>query len=289
MTRRRTYWHLEPLGRKPSEYEVVSSKLLYYVDRGGFEVATPIGHWYKQHQTGSPLACTDWEAFRDPRETTYAKYTELQRRKETYVDGLLQSIETTGYDRRLTPGCLELHDRLVAPLRYPMHGLQMIASYIGSMAPSGRIVIPCLFQAADEIRRIQRIAYRVRQLQAIDPVLGTRSKDVWQRAPKWQPLRQLVEQLLVTYDWGEAFVALNVVVKPALDRLWLGRFGERLALAGDEVTQKIFQSLDEDCAWHRDWTAALLALVDHGPLAGWRERWEPRVAAAVHALEGDAP
>jgi len=198
----------------------------------------------------------------------------------------LQSIETTGHDQRLGAECLALHDRLIAPLRYPMHGLQMVASYVGSLAPSGKIVIACAFETGDEIRRIQRLAYRLRQLQAIDPALGARAKDHWLREPRWQPLRELVEQLLVTYDWGEALVALNLVVKPALDRLWLGRFGDRLALAGDEVTQKIFHSLAEDCAWHREWTAALLALVDTPDvITGWCGTWEPRVAAAVAALE----
>jgi len=32
-------------------------------------------------QQESPLTCTSWEEFRDPRETTYTKYTEIQRDK----------------------------------------------------------------------------------------------------------------------------------------------------------------------------------------------------------------
>ena len=156
MKPQRTFWHLEPLKRKPSEYDVVTSNLLYYVGRG-FEVQTPLADWYQRHQRGSPLRCRDWERFRDPRETTYSKYTDLQRKRETFVDGLLGSIEVTGYDRRLSPACVRVVDRVLGPLRYPVHGLQMAASYVGSMAPSGRIVIASLLQAADEIRRVQRL------------------------------------------------------------------------------------------------------------------------------------
>jgi toluene monooxygenase system protein E len=193
MNPQRTYWHLEPLKRKPSEYEVVTSNLLYYVDRG-FEVQTPLADWYQQHQRGSPLRCRDWERFRDPRETTYSKYTDLQRKREIFVDGLLAAIETTGYDRRLSPACVRVVDRVLGPLRYPVHGLQMAAAYVGSMAPNGRIVIACLLQAADEIRRVQRLAYRMRQLQETHEGFGARSKAVWEQDPAWQPLRKVIER-----------------------------------------------------------------------------------------------
>jgi len=72
----------------------------------------------------------------------------------------------------------------------------MTAAYVGSMAPGGRIVVACLFQAADEMRRIQRLAYRMRQLQGTHPGFGSESKSAWD--PHWQPLRAVIEKLLVT-------------------------------------------------------------------------------------------
>ena len=45
----------------------------------------------------------------------------------------------------------------------------MLAAYIGKMAPSSRITIAASFQAADEMRRVQRLAYRMRQLQVTHP------------------------------------------------------------------------------------------------------------------------
>jgi Methane/Phenol/Toluene Hydroxylase len=40
------------------------------------------------------------------------------------------------------------------PLRFPGHGLQMLAAYIGKMAPSSRITMAASFQAADEMRSV---------------------------------------------------------------------------------------------------------------------------------------
>jgi Methane/Phenol/Toluene Hydroxylase len=39
----------------------------------------------------------------------------------------------------------------------------------------------------------------------------------WESAAEWQPRRELLENLLIAYHWGEAFTALNVAVKPTLD------------------------------------------------------------------------
>src|SRR4051812_43627663 len=86
----KTYWHLRDAGRLPSEYELVTSRLLYYVGRG-FEVDVPLAQWYRQYQQDSPFSCSDWELFGDPRQTTYARYTSLQHDREVFVDGLLQS------------------------------------------------------------------------------------------------------------------------------------------------------------------------------------------------------
>jgi hypothetical protein len=58
--------------------------------------------------SATPLNCSKWEAFRDPRETTYTKHTELQMKKETFVDGILEEIEATSYDRTLSARWLQI-------------------------------------------------------------------------------------------------------------------------------------------------------------------------------------
>jgi toluene monooxygenase system protein E len=297
MSEQRTYWHLAHLKRKPTDYDIATSRLLYYVGRG-FEVNTPFSAWHERFGKGSALIISDWEHFRDPRQTTYTKYTELQKTKETFVDGLLKSIEETAYDAQLNPAWIRLLSRTLAPLRYPIHGLQMAAGYVGHMAPSGRLVIACAFQAADEMRRIQRLAYRTCQLQGRDPELARKSRSDWEGQRAWQPLRRAVERLLVTYDWGEAFAALNLALKPAFDELFMRRFADLARAAGDDLLSGLLFSLNEDCRWHRDWTASLVRLViderqeNLSVLQGWLSKWDPVVESAlegVAALFEDLP
>jgi toluene monooxygenase system protein E len=286
---KRTYWHLSDLGRKPTDYDIATSRLHYWTARG-FEVKVPVSEWYERYQRGSELRCRDWEEWGDPRQTTYTTYTTMQRTREAFVNGLLDSI-SDDYDRGLSPQWVALLNRVLAPLRYPGHGLQMVAAYVGNMAPTARITIAATFQAADEMRRVQRLAYRMRQLQVTHPEFGRTAQQTWQDDPIWQPLREVIETLLVTWDWGEAFVALQFVLKPAFDELFMKHFGRLARAAGDDVLDRMFFSLNEDCAWHRAWSESLLltAIRDTPESASaierWIENWVPRVSRAVSALQ----
>jgi toluene monooxygenase system protein E len=289
MAQKRTYWHLSDLGRKPTDYDIATSRLHYWTARG-FEVKVPVTEWYERYQRGSELRCSNWEAWGDPRQTTYTAYTTMQRAREAFVNGLLDSI-SEDYDRGLSQQWVALLERVLAPLRYPGHGLQMVAAYIGSMAPTARITIAATFQAADEMRRVQRLAYRMRQLQATHPEFGRTAQQIWQDDPIWQPLREVIETLLVTWDWGEALVALEFVLKPAFDELFMTQFGRLARTAGDDVLDRLFFSLNEDCAWHRSWSESLIvtAIRDTPESASsvvrWIETWTPRVSRAVSALQ----
>jgi toluene monooxygenase system protein E len=178
----------------------------------------PLGDWYRRYQP-SALVCDDWDRFVDPRETI---------REVRGLPG--QGRTSTGCcDRsrtRLRPktrsGVVDTGATL-PPLRHLYHGLQMLAAYVGQMAPSGRITIVAALQAADEMRRVHRLAYRMAMLRRLRPGFGETGKQLWERDPVWQPLRRLVEMLLVTWDWGEAFAAVNLG-EAVLDRFFLGDF-----------------------------------------------------------------
>lgn len=294
MAQQKTYWHLLSQKRMPNEYEIVTSKLLCYTGEGftgkRFELDVPLRPWYRQYQEGSSFVCSSWEKFRDPRKTTYTKYTQLQREKEVFVDGILDEIEVTGYDKEISPTWLPVLSRLVAPLPYPFHGFQMLAAYVGHTAPSGRIAIAAALQAGDEMRRVQRIAYRVRQLQLAFPGFADDSKTLWQADPVWQPLREAIERLLTAYDWGESFVGLNLVLKPMMDQLFMKHLSDLALQQGDYLLGQIFYSLDEDCQWHRQWSQALVQMaIEDSPqnldvLQQWVTKWYGLGARAIESL-----
>jgi hypothetical protein len=279
----------------PTDYEIGTTKLHYYVGRG-FEIDVPLGAWFRAHQVESPLvmpAALAWDEFVDPRQTTYASYVALQKDKEAHLEAVHRAIDERGSDRSMDAGWLARLERVWAPFRFAGHGLQMLAAYVGQLAPSGRITVACAFQAADEMRRVQWIAYRIAQLRAIERTFAEGARGVWERDEAWQPMRRLIERMLVTYDWGEALVALNLCAKPIIDHFFLVELGEIAHRYGDGSLRDVTFSLAEDARWHRAWSGALarLAIAARPPneavLRGWVEKWLPSVDEAVRAL-GDA-
>src|SRR6185436_7866888 len=95
-----TYSALGARSARPSDYEIASSRLLYYPERG-FEVDVPLRHWYARYQQGSPFRCDDWESFKDPQETTYTAYTTRSRELELELDRVIERIGLQGDPGRL--------------------------------------------------------------------------------------------------------------------------------------------------------------------------------------------
>ncbi|WP_083906371.1 hypothetical protein [Mycobacterium sp. JS623] len=248
-----------------------------------------------RNREGSALQARGWDQFADPRRTTYRIYTQLQDGREDVVDGLLREIDDAAYDTELDDEWVGFLDRWYSPLRFPVHGLQMLAAYVAQMAPSSRITNCASFQAGDEMRRVQRIAYRTVQLAGppFDDEAAARQRAAWEEAAAFQPLRELIERALVAYDWGESFIVTDAVIKPRIDRLVNQDIAGTLATAnGDPILTSIYFSLDEDARWHREWTAALMRhMVDDNAanaevVSDWIEKWSPLASEALEALAG---
>ena len=293
---RKTYTRLATGRRIPTEYELMSTDLHYnYPRRFELPAGNPVVDWYYRNREGSALQARDWDQFADPRSTTYRIYTQLQDGREDVVDGLLREIDDTGYDAQLDDEWVRFLDRWYSPLRFPVHGLQMLAAYVAQMAPSSRITNCASFQTGDEMRRVQRIAYRTVQLAGppFDDEAVARQRAAWEEAAAFQPLRELIERALVAYDWGESFIVTNAVIKPRIDRLVNQDIAGTLATAnGDPILTSIHFSLDEDARWHREWTAALIRhIVDDNTanaevVSGWIEKWSPLASEALEAFAG---
>jgi toluene monooxygenase system protein E len=289
----KTYSRLQDGRRRLSEYEILSTDLLYiYPD--GFELGggNPVIRWHQQYREGSALSVGDWGPFSDPRATTYRSYTTVQQGREQAVEGLLEEIAHSGYDQALPEPWVRFLHTHYFPLRFPLHGLEMLAAYVGQMAPSSRLMNCATFQAGDELRRMQRIAYRTAQLGCRRPGIDPDEHRIsWEESEHFQPLREIIERALVRYDWGEALILTNVVIKPRLDR-WINEdlAGVLAPANGDPILRSLHFSLGQDSQWHRDWTAeAIRVAIADDPnneevIRRWIDAWDPLAETAVTAL-----
>ena len=213
----KTWSHLAARRRKPSEYEVVSTNLHFSTDNpeAPFELDPnfEMARWFKQYRNASPLTHADWNAFRDPDEMVYRTYNMQQDGQETYVQGLFDQFSARGHDAMLERTWAGSLARLYTPARYLFHTLQMGSAYLTQMAPASTISNCATYQAADSLRWLTHTAYRTKELSKTftDIGFGRDERTYWETDPAWQGWRKLIELALVAWDWGESFVALNLV------------------------------------------------------------------------------
>ncbi|WP_396932086.1 toluene hydroxylase [Mycolicibacterium sp.] len=297
--RRKTWSMFGDVKRRPTPYEAVTGKFLYHFRRDPvpFELDPDwtLNKWYLTHREGSPLQVDDWEDFRDPDRLTYKDYVARQHDREVYVDALIDEHEAAGSAGKLDPSWVNTLQSAFVPLRFPLHILQMVGLYVGQMAPSSYIVNCAHFQAADEMRRIQRFAYWTKVLANAhgDGIAETSAaRQPWEEDPAWQGLRETLERLLIAYDWGEAFTALNIVVKPAVDAFTNNVLGSVADANGDRFLTALCSEFARDARRSQKWTQALTAYaLEREPelsdvFGNWIGQWRPRADQAVEALSG---
>jgi toluene monooxygenase system protein E len=247
----------------PTEYEIVTHAMNHTTTR---KVALEMGpetfanQYLRRHRDEVPLQVDDWNGFRDPDEITYRKYNRMQDEAESFVDRVLEEYAGRRQaDLDHSPRWLEGLGVLLTPQRFPVHGLQMTAAYLAQIGPSSYISNAASFQSADELRRVQRLAYRTKQLQLAHPDRGFGEKDRerWERDAGWQGAREAIERTFAVRDWDAAFVALNLVVKPAFDAIFLFGLAALARQHGDEVDALLLENLAEDSERSGRWSAAL--------------------------------
>jgi toluene monooxygenase system protein E len=296
----RTWSHLTGERRKPSEYEVVSVRLHYHTKNpeAPWELSPelPVSRWYRRYRSESPLRHPDWDEFRDPDALVYRGYNRLQDEAETYIDGVLDELDGERHDATLPRGWVDDLRRLHTPSRYLAHAVQMASAYLSQMAPASTITNCATFQAADSLRWLSHVAYRTRQLADAWPGLGfgTDERIAWESDPAWQGFRRLLEELLVAYDWGETFVALNLVAKPAIAAAIHEPLARAASHRGDRLTPILAQTALRDDARSRRWSVALVRMVGeahgNGPvLERWIAKWVPLAEDAVDRFVAAIP
>ncbi len=294
---RRTFSAFGDVRRMPSEYEIVTHAQNWTLrqNRAATFEQNPssiANLWFLTYRDNSPLQAGNWDAFRDPDALTYKTYVNLQADAESKMAGVLEAHAAAGADTALDADQVTLLGRLLTPARYLYHGFQQVEAYIGYMAPSSYITNAAAFATADFLRRVTTVAYRTRELQLARPEsgIGEAERSLWEDHQGWQPARKAVEYALVSYDWAEAFTALNLVLAPTLEDALLTQLGQAAKDHGDQLTWLITSFLAEDARRRGRWSRALADLAvtqrpeNRAVLGKWAGRWSALADEAALGL-----
>ncbi len=302
ITGMKTWSKLAKNKRRPSEYEIVTTNLQtrHRHRDSAYELSPAPGlamnEWYRKNVFDSPLQHDDWEEFRDPDALIYRVYTRSQDSQEEYIDGLLNEHDEINHDADLQPEWLDMLEKLYTPRRYLQTALQMCASYILQIAPASTITACAGFQEGDEFRWLQRIAYRTQELKIAHPDrgFGKTERENWENDPALQGLRELMEKALIAYDFGESFVAINLVAKTAADET-LRELCSTARRFSDPLLAALADNQLRDSDRSRRWSAELVKFCTQAKdenkavIKGWIDKWTPLATKAITSYCSSLP
>lgn len=234
------------------------------------------------------LKMADWYAFKDPRQFYYGTYTLARARMQETAEADFDFVEARGLAASYPEAAKKLALEVLLPLRHVAWGSNMNNSFCAAYGYGTAITQPCLYQAMDQLgiaQYLTRVGLLLDEPAALDA-----AKTAWMEAPMWQEMRHAVEDMLVTQDWFELYVAQNLALDGLLYPLVYSYIDNALtAQAGPTVSMLIrFQA-----EWYAEtakWvdasikTAAAESAENKALISGWTKTWRDRAIKAVAPL-----
>ncbi len=286
--------------RRPSEYEALNLHIQPAIDnrwdRGNSYVRTPDGRpGFLESSTA--LRHPDWYDFRDPAALWQRPYMRQQAEVERSIARVTDAL-TPQFERDLDPTwCTEILAGHYSVWSFVEWGLFRGMFSASREALSDTIVAAMLFETFDRQRHAQDVVQYLMVLEETLPDFdSTGAKDAWLTSPRYQPMRQMVEQLgFGTHDWAESIVATNLCFDLICSEVGLHKLLGDLAPAhGDTVTKLIITAVENDRRRELAWTEHFISMVtaegvpaaaaNREAINGWIDTWTARAVAAVEPL-----
>jgi len=236
------------------------------------------------------VVMNDWYRLLDPRQYYYGAWTIARSRQQDGAERNFAFVEKRGLLENIPADLRSKIDFLLLPLRHVEYGANLNNTYMSAYGYGVSITQATMMCAMDRLGIAQYITRIGLMLDNGDTTALKKAKSVWHDDPAWQDMRKLVEDMLVTKDWFELFVAQNVVLDGLLYPLVYQSFG---ALQNDRG-QTGFAMLTEFMSeWHDEhlrWTAQVMKVAvaesahNKTLLAEWVQKWQPRVEQALRPL-----
>ncbi|MDP4302206.1 aromatic/alkene monooxygenase hydroxylase subunit beta [Leptothrix discophora] len=234
----------------------------------------------------SAIVLADWYVLKDPRQFYYATWTMTRARQQDAMESATQFVESRGLAARM--GDAQKTHALVVllPLRHVAWGANMNNASVCAYGYGTAFTAPAMFHAMDNLgvaQYLTKLGLALGEPESLDA-----GKAAWLGDPRWQPLRQLVEDTFVVADPFELFVAQNLALDGLLYPLVYGHYvDDHLAMQGGTAVAMLTSFMPEWQAESSRWidavirTAAAESSANRATLAGWVAAWSTRAQAAL--------
>jgi phenol hydroxylase P1 protein len=236
------------------------------------------------------IEMADWYRLLDPRQYYYGAWTIARSKQQDGAERNFSFVEKRGMLAATPPELRARIEYLLLPLRHVEYAANLNNCYMGAYGYGVSVTQATMMCAMDRLGIAQYITRIGLMLDdGADQALKT-AKAAWQNDPAWQGMRELAENMLVTKDWFELFVAQNIVLDGLLYPLVYQSFGGELSTAGQTSFAMLTEFMSEWFDEHVRWCNQVMKIAaaespeNRTQLAQWVQKWHPQVLAALQPL-----
>ncbi|HEU0203691.1 MAG TPA: aromatic/alkene monooxygenase hydroxylase subunit beta [Burkholderiaceae bacterium] len=236
------------------------------------------------------IEMADWYAFKDPRHFYYGVYTMTRARQQEGADRQFEFVEKRELLAQLDPALRQALTQVLVPLRHYEWGANMNNGYCCAYGYGTAITQACKFAAMDRLGTAQALSRIGLLLDGNQGAALDEAKQAWLTHPAWQGVRRVLENLFVTKDWFELFVAQNLVfdglLYPLMFRHYVGAVSAHTGHALALLTELQNDWYDETSRWVDATvkTAAEASAANAQRLAHWYATWRDEVSRALEPV-----
>ncbi|TDG14066.1 phenol hydroxylase [Seongchinamella unica] len=236
------------------------------------------------------LVMEDWYAFRDPRQYYYGTYVQARAKLQEVTESNYSFFDKRGLAERMPEEIREQIIRCLVPLRHLELAANMNNVMCCAYGTSTVVTQAFLYNGMDRLGVAQYLSRIGLLLDGNSGEALATAKDHWMTDPAWQGLRRYVENTLTLEDWGEVFIAQDVVLDTLVYDLIYRQFDAVITEQGGSDLAMLIEFMQE---WHKDnsrWVDATLkslaAESDHNRevLGGWIAAWREKAVADLSPL-----
>jgi len=232
----------------------------------------------------------DFDDLIDPRQYYYGTWTIQRGKQQDSQEKNFNFVESRGLLGSLDPAFRGKIAQLVVPLRHVAWGANTNNSYTAAYGFGAPMTSAAALQMMDNLGVAQYITRIGLILAENDSGALDVAKALWMEDERWQPMRALVEEAMVTKDWFELHVLQNFLIDGAVYPLVFDKFDADVARAGGAAFSMMNEFTDEWFAESSRWVDAVIkraaqeSEANKSAISGWIAKWVPRVQGAVKPL-----
>ena len=288
---RRTFDHLaEKLGpdKNPTRYQEATFGLQPEVNQHYRPTWDPSHELYDRRRTA--IVMEDFDDLADPRQYYYGTWTIQRGKQQESQEKNFQFVESKHLMASIGDDIRAQITEFVLPLRHVAWGANTNNNYIAAYGFGAPVTSGATLHMMDQLGIAQYVTRIGLILNDNEPAILDEAMGLWMNDARWQPLRETVENLMVTKDWFELFVAQNLVLDGLLYPLLLDHFDTHAVSKGAAGYSMMTGFMSE---WFKEssrWVDAVIKIggkesdANADLLKGWYASWLPTIKNALQPL-----